>query len=101
VNTNPFTASLAGKQFQLHFPRNTSASDINLIVQASTNLTAWSNLMTYAAASGWVTNTAGTTVAESPTNGVPPNQHVNVTVTSSTNVMANPKDQFLRLQIHR
>ena len=101
VNSNPFTASLAGKQFQLHFPRNTSASDITLIVQASTNLTAWSNLMTYAAAIGWVTNVAGTTVAESPTNGVPPNQHVNVTVTSSTNVTANPKDQFLRLQIHR
>jgi hypothetical protein len=100
ANTNPFTASLAGKQFQLHFPRNTSASDITLIVQASTNLTAWSNLMTYAAASGWVTNTAGTTVAESPTNGVPPTQHVNVTVTSSTNVMVNAKDQFLRLEVH-
>jgi len=101
ANTNPFTANLVGKQFLLHFPRNTSASDIAFIVQASTNLIAWSNLMTYAAASGWMTNMPGTTVAESPTNGVPPNQHVNVTVTSSTNVTVNPKNQFLRLQIHR
>jgi hypothetical protein len=101
ADTNPFTASLAGKQFQLHFPRNISASDITCIVQASTNLITWSNLMTYTAASGWVTNTAGTTVAESATNGVPPNQYVNVTVTSSTNVTLNAKDQFLRLQIHR
>jgi hypothetical protein len=100
-NTNPFTASLTGNQFQLHFPRNTSASDITFIVQASTDLITWSNLMTYAAASGWVTNTPGTAVAESATNGVPPNQYMNVTVTSSTNVTANAADQFLRLEIHR
>jgi hypothetical protein len=101
ANTNPFTASLAGKQFLLHFPRNTSASDLTFIVQASTNLIAWSNLMTYAAARGWVTNLPGTAVAESASNGVQPNQFVNVMVTGSTNVTVNPKDQFLRLQIHR
>jgi hypothetical protein len=101
VNTNPFTASLAGKQFQLHFPRNTSASDITFTVQASTNLIAWTSLMTYTATNGWVTNMPGTTVAESATNGVPPDQYVNETVTSSTNVTVNAKDQFLRLQIHR
>ncbi len=101
VNTNPFTASLAGKQFQLHFPRNTSASDVTFIVQASTNLITWSNLMTYTAASGWVTNMAGTTLTESATNGVPPNQYVNETVTSSTNVTVNARDQFLRLEVHR
>ena len=100
-NTNPFTASLTGNQFQLHFPRNISASDITFIVQSSTDLITWSNLMTYTAASGWVTNMVGTTVAESATNGVPPNQYVNVTVTSSTNVTANAADQFLRLEIHR
>ncbi len=101
ASTNPFTTSLAGNQFQLHFPRNTSASDITFIVQASTDLITWSNLMTYAAATGWVTNMAGTAVAESATNGVPPNQSVNVTVTSSTNVTASASDQFLRLEIQR
>ena len=101
ANTNPFTGDLAGKQFQLHFPRNSSASDITFIVQSSADLIVWSNLMTFTAAGGWVTNQPGATVAESAPNGVPPNQFVNVTATSSTNATANPKNQFLRLQIHR
>ena len=101
TNTNPFTASLSGKQFQLHFPRNSSASDITFIVQTSTNLIAWTNLMTYIAASGWITNSPGATLAESATNGVPPNQYVNETVTSATNVIVNTLNQFLRLEVHR
>jgi hypothetical protein len=101
ANTNPFTGNLAGRQFLLHFPRNTSASDITYLVQSSGNLFFWSNLLTYTAASGWVTNMPGTGVSESPTNGVPPAQFVNVTITSSTNVTANATNQFLRLQIHR
>jgi hypothetical protein len=70
-------------------------------VQASENLSIWSNLLTYTFASGWVTNMPGTSVSESPTNGVPPGQYVNVTVTGSTNVAAIATNQFLRLQIHR
>ena len=101
ANTNPFTGSLFGNQFQLHFPRNTSANDITFIVQSSTNLIAWTNLMTYTAASGWITNSPGATLAESATNGVPPNQFVNETVTSSTNATVNTVNQFLRLEVHR
>jgi hypothetical protein len=101
ANTNPFTSNLAGKQFQIHFPRNTSASDITYVLQTSTSLTTWISLVTFTAVSGWVTNAPPTTVAESATNGVPPGQYVNVTVTSSTNVTANATNQFLRLQIHR
>jgi hypothetical protein len=101
ANTNPFTGDLAGKQFQLHFPRNSSASDITFIVQSSADLTVWSNLMTFTAAGGWVTNQPGATVAESVTNGVPPDQYVNDTVTSSTNVTVNTVNQFLRLEVHR
>lgn len=101
TNANPFIGSLAGRQFLLHFPRNTSASDITYLVQASDNLSIWSNLLTYTSASGWITNTPGAGVSESPTNGVPPGQFVNVTVTSSTNVTASLTNQFLRLQIHR
>jgi hypothetical protein len=100
-STNPFTGNLAGNQFQLHFPRNTSASDITFIVQSSVDLITWNSLQTYTAASGWVTNIPGTTLAESASNGVPPNQYVNVTVTSSTNVTANAAGQFLRLEVHR
>jgi hypothetical protein len=102
AGTNPFTASLVSKQFQLRFPRNTSASDITYLVQASGNLSVWSNLLTYSAPVGWVTNIPGATVSESSSNGVPPDQYVNVTATASTNVTApGMTNRFLRLQIHR
>ncbi|MGA3285246.1 MAG: Calx-beta domain-containing protein [Verrucomicrobiota bacterium] len=101
VNTNPFTGNLAGKQFQLHFLRNTSASDLTYVVLSSGTLTTWSNLLTYTAATGWVTNLPGATFAESASNGVPPDQYVNVTITTSTNVTGGAACQFLRLQIHR
>jgi hypothetical protein len=101
INTNPFTGTLAGNQFQVNFPRNTSASDITYILQTSSTLTTWSDLMTFTAATGWVTNPPGATVAESSAIGSPPNQYVNVTITTSTNVMANVTNQFLRLEIHR
>jgi hypothetical protein len=101
ANTNSFTGNLAGNQFQLHFPRNTSAGDITYILQTSGTLMLWSNLMTFTIAGGWVTNMPGAMVFESSTNGVPPDQFVNVTITSSTNVTANATNQFLRLQIHR
>jgi hypothetical protein len=101
ASTNPFTGVLAGNQFQVYFPRNTSASDITYVLRTSSTLTSWSDLMTFTAVTGWVTNLPGATVAESPTNGDPPDQYVNVTITSSTNVTANATNQFLRLQIHR
>jgi hypothetical protein len=101
ANTNPFTGSFADKQFQLNFPRSISASDITYNIQSSVDLSIWSNLLTFTATSGWVTNVTGAAVSESPTNGLPPNQSVNVTATISTNVTGNPANQFLRLQIHR
>jgi hypothetical protein len=52
-------------------------------------------------ARGWVTNLAGASVSESSSNGVPPDQYVNVTITSSTNVTVGVTNQFLRLQVHR
>ncbi len=100
-NTNPFTGNLAGNKFFVHFPRNTTAGDITYILQSSGTLTVWSNLMTFTIAGGWVTNLPGATVLESASNGVSPNQFVNVTIVASTNVAANVTNQFLRLQIHR
>ena len=102
ANSNSFTGILVGQQFQLHFPRNTSASDITYNVQSSGTLITWSNLMTYTGASGWVTNVAGTTMAESSTNGSAPDQYVNVTITTSTNMTAmGSTNQFLRLEVNR
>jgi hypothetical protein len=101
ASTNPFTGTLAGNQFLIHFPRNIAAGDITYVLQTSSTLMTWNDLMTFTAATGWVTNLPGTMVAESPTNGAPPNQYVNVTITSATNVMADATNQFLRLEIHR
>jgi hypothetical protein len=98
VNTNPFTGNSAGQQFQLQFPRNTAANDLTYIVQSSFDLYDWSNILTFTAAGGWVTNLPGSGVSESPTNGTPPNQSVNVTVTVSTNTAATT-NQFLRLEV--
>lgn len=99
TNINPFSGSLAGDQFQLVFPRNTAASDITYNVQSSIDLTFWSNLLTFASPGGWVTNVPGAMISESATNGLPPNQYVNVTATTSTNARGNAASQFLRLQI--
>jgi hypothetical protein len=101
ANTNPFTGALAGNQFQVYFPRNTSANDITYVLQTSSTLTSWSDLMTFTIGTGWVANLPGATVAESPASGSPPDQYVNVTITCSTNVTVNVTNQFLRLQIHR
>lgn len=58
--------------------------------------------MTYTAASGWVTNLTGASVSESSSNGVPPDQYVNVTITTSKNVTSPVlTNQFLRLEVHR
>jgi hypothetical protein len=101
VNTNPFVGKVTGTEFQLNFPRNTSASDISYVVQSSWNLTTWSNLMTFTAAGGWVADLSGATASESATNGTPPNQFVNVTITVSTNLPTGAPEQFLRLEVHR
>jgi hypothetical protein len=101
ANTNSFNGNLAGGQFQLNFPRNTSAGDITFVLQTSGTLAAWSDLMTFTAATGWVTNMNGAAVSESPTNGVLPDQFVNVTITSPTNVTANLTNQFFRLKVNR
>ena len=101
VNTNPFTAHLAGSQFQLHFLRNPSASDLTYVVQSSTTLMTWSNLLSYTAAGGWIAFPPGATVSESATNGAPPSQYLDVTATLATNIVADMPARFLRLEVHR
>ena len=101
AGTNLFTGTLTAPLFQLHFPRNTFASDLTWLVQSSGDLSVWSNLLTYTAVSGWVTNVNGATVSESAPSGVPPDQSVNVTATTATNVPTGAGAQFLRLQIQR
>jgi hypothetical protein len=101
ANINPFSGNLVGSQFQLHFPRNTSAGDLTYVLQKTTALTAWNSVLTFTAAGGWVTNSGGMTVSESATNSLSPDPFVNVTITSLTNVTASAASQFFRLQINR
>jgi Calx-beta domain len=96
--TNPFTGQLVGNSFQLVFPRNTAATDLTYNVQSSGDLNVWSNLLTFTAANGWITNVSGVSVSESSATGLPPNQYVTVNSTTSTNVEASG-DQFLRLEV--
>jgi len=100
ANSNSFTGNLVGQQFQLDFPRNTSATDLTYVVQTSGTLLLWSNLMTYTAAAGWVTNLPGASVSESAASGTPPDQFVNVIMTISTNLDSpGVTNQFLRLEV--
>ncbi len=101
AGTNMFIGKAVANQFRLNFPRDTAASDITYRVQASSGLVNWSNLLTFTATNGWVTNTPGATVSESATNGPPPYPTVYVTATVSTNANKNTGSQFYRLQIHR
>jgi len=100
AGTNPFTGQLNGQQFELQFPRNTSAMDLTYQIQASSDLSTWSNILTYTAANGWTINLAGATVSEAVTNGTPPDQSVNVTTITTTNAISQT-NQFFRLQIQR
>jgi hypothetical protein len=101
ANTNAsLTGLLAANRLNLQFHRNTSASDLTYVVEASDNLETWTTLMTYTAGTGWVANIAGATVAESAPVGVLPDQYVNVTITDPTDVGApGSSSRFLRLHL--
>jgi hypothetical protein len=101
AGTNMFLGNVVANQFRLNFPRDTAASDITYRVQGSGSLLNWSNLLTFTATNGWVTNTPGATVSESVTNDTPPYPTVYVTATVSTNMSKSQNNQFYRLQIHR
>jgi hypothetical protein len=92
------TAAIAGGDFQLHFPRNTSASNLTHVVETSDLNGTWTPLVTYATASGWVVNSGGASVAESAPIGVSRDQYVNVTVDAGP---PGANSQFFRFRVHR
>ncbi len=102
-NTSPFTGvRLGGNLFQLRLPRNTIANDVVYVVQTATTLNSWSDLITYTPGPGWQATGGGWSVSESGTFGAAPDQFVNVTITSLTNVAGGgATSRFFRLQIHR
>jgi hypothetical protein len=92
------TGSITGNKFLMHFPRNTSASDLTYVVEDSYNALDWTGLMTYTAGSGWVPNAGGATISESAPVGTSPDQFVNVTINLGA---AGASSQFVRLSVHR
>ena len=96
------TGAIVANHFQLHFRRNTSATNLTFIVESANTLGAWAPLMTWTAGTGWVPNTGGATASESAPTGTPPDLYVNVTVTDPTLVSApGTTSRFLRLAVHR
>ena len=92
------TAAIVGGDFQLYFPRNTSASNLTYVVETSDLSRTWTALVTYTTATGWVVNSGGATVAESAPIGVPPDQSVNVTVDAGP---PGANSKFFRFRVHR
>jgi hypothetical protein len=94
------TGRIVANQFQLQFHRNTTATDLTFVIQAANTLGgSWTDLMTYIPTTGWVTNTPGATVSETPAVGSPPDQYVPVTVTDAIGT-AGASSRFFRLAVH-
>ncbi|HEY4283796.1 MAG TPA: hypothetical protein VGM62_12095 [Chthoniobacterales bacterium] len=96
-------ATIDDNHLQLMFRRNTAATDITYIVEASANLSAddWSPIVTRAPGSGWTANEQGATAVESGSGSF-----VSVTVTDSVPIIDPVTSQrlprrFLRLRIER
>ena len=100
ANTNnSITGAISAGHFQVQFDRNTSATDMTYVVQVTATLGGtWTDLLTYASATGWVLNTGEATVLESATTGVPPDQYVSVMIDLGP---PGQSSQFLRLSVHR
>lgn len=104
AHTNPpLTGTIVSNHFQLQFNLNTFATDLNYTAQASATLIGgWSNLATFSAASGWVTNAPGTTVIQSAPTGSPPSEPAAVTIRDPVNTTsAGTTNRFFRLNVQQ
>ncbi len=80
------------------FRRNTAATDLTYIIEASDSLSSWSPLMTFTAGTGWIANTAGATVTETAPSGADPDRFVAATVTDPT-ALDTIARRFIRLRV--
>jgi hypothetical protein len=90
-------------RFQLRFSQNLSATDLTYAAQASgVPASPWTNLATFTAATGWVTNTPGYTLSISPPVGSPPDQRVTITVSEPAILKpAGPQQRFFRVTVQQ
>ncbi len=97
--THPLLGIAISNHFNLQFNRNLSATDLTYSAAANFGFPGiWSNLATYLPGTGWTTNTPGSTVTESGTNGSPPNQTVGVIITDPVDPATT--NRIFRLQVH-
>ena len=95
------SGNIDSNHFQIQFPQNISATDLLLFAQVASTLGGiWSNLASYSAPGGWVTNTPGTTVSQRSPSGAPPEQKVTVTISDPAKVDSSPNGhRFFRVQV--
>lgn len=104
ADTNPpLTGAIISNHFQLQFNLNTFATDLNYSAQAAATLTGqWSNLVTYSATNGWVTNMPGATVIESAPSGSPPTEPAAVTIRDPVDTTSpGATNRFFRLNVQQ
>src|ERR1043166_7092606 len=79
------SGAIVSSHFQLQLSRNLAATDLTYQVQRALQITGpWSNVATYTASAGWVTNTTGIVISESAATGAPPDQYVQAMITEQT-----------------
>lgn len=97
-NARPLGLVISNR-FQFRFTQNLSATDLVYRAQATGVLgNPWTNLMTFTAAAGWVTNAPGYALTKSAPTGSPPDQRVTVTITPPP---AMPSTGFFRVTVQR
>jgi hypothetical protein len=94
---NPLAVAIAGGHLQVSFNRNGAATDINYIVETSTDLATWVTALSYSAGTGW-TGSGGASATEGPPSALPPDQIMRVTADLG---MSSGAAQFVRLKVHR
>ena len=87
--------------YQLNFQRDTTATDVTIVLQSSPDLVQWNTAMTYTAASGWVATAPNATAVESNSAGSGVTAVVGVTLTIPDLSAGATRQQFFRLSVSR
>jgi hypothetical protein len=95
------SGAIATNHFQLSLRRNTAATNLTYTVQAANTLGAWTDVMTYTGAAGWIPNIVGATASESAPVGTFPDAFVNVAITDPAQVVPGEASRFYRFLVHR
>ena len=94
--------AIDSNQFQLHFNRNAFATDLTYFIQTTSAFDApWSNLLTYTAGTGWVTNNPGADVSEAAIAGSAPDEPISVTVSANLSSAPSGATAYFRVIVQQ